>query len=771
MSDKPSLPTSSEKPLPTDSARWIPHLARFLRETEQTRAVMLQDDEKEISVATIGPVDVQELRNALQETLAAAKSTNAAEPSPVLPENIGVRSEAGKLFLEKPHGCDEIAQLWTWRQIPWPSLEAVRASDHDHEDEEWKSLALLAAACGGFGIFGFVFQQTGIGPAWLAPVMFLLSMIAGGWDAAKEALPNALRGKLDIHFLMLAVAVGASLIGAFSEGALLLFLFSTAGALEHFALYRTKKEINALFSLAPKSAIKIDPTTGEERPTPIEAILPGDLLLVRPGDAFPVDGTVTEGETAADESALTGEATPVEKRKGDMISSGTMNLWGVVRLLCTRPAKESSLQKIIDLIQNARAMRSPSQRLTDRFGPGYTVGILAAATLMFFVWWLLFDVPPFVNSGEGDSVEFSAFYRAMTLLVVASPCALVLSVPSGILAAIAWGARHGILFRGGAAIEQLAEIRVVAMDKTGTLTTGDLRVVSVESFPPGQEKEVAELAYTLEQSATHPIARAIVQYGKSQGLEPRNLTAFRNLTGKGVRADVDEKPCLLGRRELLEEGPLANWAASLPDPPQGLSEVWFIHGEVLGRLLLEDKIREESKSVLENLRSHGIHTVMLTGDRAGAADSVGKQLGLSEVRAGLSPQGKVLAVKELAAGYGKIAMVGDGINDAPCLAAADVAVAMGARGSDAALEQSDVVLMKDKIENFYEAFRLSKRAKAVIHQNVAISLGTIVVMVSAAVFGVVPIAIGVLAHEGSTVLVCLNSMRLLSGKTHIQKLP
>jgi Cd2+/Zn2+-exporting ATPase len=338
---------------------------------------------------------------------------------------------------------------------------------------------------------------------------------------------------------------------------------------------------------------------------------------------------------------------------------------------------------------------------------------------------------------------------------------LVLSIPSAILAAIAWGARHGVLFRGGAAIEKLAEIRVVALDKTGTLTTGELAVVGCESYPPGREREVMELAYALEAKSQHPIARAIVRHARASGVAELAVDDFESLTGNGLRGKIDGATLLLGRRELLESGPLAAWAKKLPPAAAELSEVWMIGRGLVGRLLLKDQIRAESRAVLAELKAMGIRTVMLTGDRRHAAEAVAKELGLDEVRAGLSPEGKVEAIQALRAGGLKVAMVGDGVNDAPCLAAADVSVAMGARGSDAALEQAEVILMHDRIENFLAAQRLSRRARAIIRQNLAISLGVVVVMVTATAFGAVPLSVGVAAHEGSTVVVCLNSLRLL----------
>jgi Zn2+/Cd2+-exporting ATPase len=385
--------------------------------------------------------------------------------------------------------------------------------------------------------------------------------------------------------------------------------------------------------------------------------------------------------------------------------------------------------------------------------------VLGSCAVMFLVWWLGLGVAPFLNDGETKS----AFYRAMTLLVVMSPCALVLSIPSAILAAIAWGARHGVLFRGGAAIEKLAGINVVAMDKTGTLTTGELAVVGYESFPAGREAEIMELAYALEANSQHPLARAIVRDAKARNVRELGIDEFQSITGQGVRGSFGGSQVLLGRRELLEKGPLAEWTKNLPPAAADLAEVWVVGKDLIGRVLLRDQIRAESKDVLAQLKAAGIHTVMLTGDRRQAAESVAKEIGLDEVRAGLTPEEKVDAIQELRIGGRKVAMVGDGVNDAPSLAASDVSVAMGARGSDAALEQAEVILMHDRIENFLSALKLSKRATAIIKQNLAISLGVVLLMAVAAIFGIIPLGVGVAAHEGSTVVVCLNSLRLLFG--------
>jgi Cd2+/Zn2+-exporting ATPase len=351
----------------------------------------------------------------------------------------------------------------------------------------------------------------------------------------------------------------------------------------------------------------------------------------------------------------------------------------------------------------------------------------------------------------------------------------VLSIPSAVLAAIAWAARHGILFRGGAAVEKLAEITIVALDKTGTLTTGELRVEKVESFPPGREKEIAGLAYSMEKLSTHPLARAITRHGKQQTLDTLEFSQFESVTGMGLKARQNGKEVFLGRREWVSKcrAPsrlVDETGSKLAEPVLGAptaigtSEVWIAADGLLGRVVLRDDIRPESANVMAELKQEGLHTVVLTGDRQAAADFLRTELKLDDVRAELKPEQKVAAIQEFTAAGKKVAMVGDGVNDAPSLAVAHIGVAMGARGSDAALEQADVVLMNDRLENFLAAFRLSHRARNIIRQNLFISLGTVVVLVTFAMLGKIPLTIGVVGHEGSTVVVVMNSLRLLFGK-------
>ncbi|MEP6667661.1 MAG: cation-translocating P-type ATPase [Chthoniobacter sp.] len=654
-----------------------------------------------------------------------------------------------------PLPVDKPRRSW----LPRVANREVELPDHDHDHEgEWRVQLIASGLCAVFGIAGWLAARGGF-PA-PALVAFGLAYLAGAWFTAQEVWEKLHHREVDIHFLMLAVAGGAAAIGAWNEGAVLLFLFSFSGALEHYAMERTQNEIRSLFNAAPKTATVLD-EAGTETVVSVAELRTGQRLRIKPSDQFPVDAEVVKGETAADESTLTGEAKPVDKAVGDSVLAGTLNLWGVVETVVSRPAQESALQKIIQLIQNAQRNKAPAQRFTDRFGTHYTYGVLALTTVMFFVWWLPLHHRPFV-SVPGD---VSAFYHAMTLLVVASPCALVLSIPSAILAAIAWGARRGILFRGGAAVEQLAEVKIVAMDKTGTLTSGDLRVEKVESFPPGHEEEVVRLACALDRHSNHPLARAIVRYARQRGIEPIEVTDFAQTSGAGITARCNGRELRLGRRAWAQDTSHADCLAVTPPQDIGVSEVWLSAGDFCGRLLLRDDLRPEARELIDQLRRRGLRTVVLTGDNQGAADFLRTELGLDDVRAGLKPEQKLEIIQSFNKNGSRAAMIGDGVNDAPSLAAAHVGVAMGARGSDAALEQAAVVLMNDRLENFLAAYELSRRARTIIRQNLALSLGVIVVLVTLALFQKIPLTLGVVGHEGSTLVVVLNSLRLLFGPT------
>lgn len=761
---------SSSRLAKADSACLIETVAQEMQKDAALEAVQVHRDKEIVSVATMGRHDVAALDVSLSQRLQDLRETQADPPCHLLQ---GGASCAG-CPSEKTSGtqpgltvthqadtttisritCPTAPSFWRWHDLPFPKIvpRTVEVPQDEHGENEWKLQLVAATVCGVSGIAGHFIPH----PTW-SLVCFVISYLAGGWYALEEVLENLRKGVLDVHFLMLAVAAGSAAIGGWEEGATLLFLFSLSGALEHYALGRTQKEIRSLFKDAPKTATVLR-ADGREEIVPVESLQVGLRLLVKPGEAFPVDGEIRKGTTASDESNLTGEAIPVEKQIGDTVFAGTINMWGAVEIIVTKPAGQSALQRIIHLIREAQQQRAPSQNFTDKFGTRYTYGVLGMSLAMFFVWWLGFQLPVFTSTAETKS----AFYRTMSLLVVASPCALVLSIPSAILAAIAWAAKRGILFRGGAAVEKLAEIQVVALDKTGTLTTGDLRVDRIESFPSGREREVAELAWHLERLSTHPLARAITHHGKQQGFQQVEVPGFESVTGQGLKGRVDGQEVMVGKREWVMAG--SSMVSALPEHDVGTSEVWVRAGTLVGRLVLRDEIRPQSAHVIQQLNALGMHPVVLTGDRKAAAEKLVGTLGEIEIRAELSPEQKVEAITGFNKQGRKAAMVGDGVNDAPCLAAAHVGIAMGARGSDAALEQADIVLMHDRLENVLTACQLSRRAKAIIKQNLFISLGTVVVLVAFALSGTIPLTLAVVGHEGSTVVVVLNSLRLLFGK-------
>jgi Cd2+/Zn2+-exporting ATPase len=636
-----------------------------------------------------------------------------------------------------------------------PELGDGEEHGHGHLPEEpgWPWLLGSAIVCGVATIAGVILQRTSAPPE-LALGLYAMAYLAGGWEAALDTFGKLRRFRLDIDFLMLAVAVGAATIGAWWEGAALLFLFSLSGALEAMAMARTEREIQSLFREAPKQSLVVKPDGGT-REVPVSELGAGMTVRVLPGEQFPADGVVSSGESAADESNLTGESIPVDKGVGEGVFGGTLNTWGVLETRVTRPPGDSAHARIIRLIREAQASKAPSQRFTDRFGTGYTIGILGLALAMFLWWHFGTGTPAFYSRGEAPS----AFYRAMTLLVVCSPCALVISIPSAILAGIAAGARRGVLFRGGVAVENLATITRLAVDKTGTLTKGELELLACESSLPGKEEELLGIAAALSANSTHPLSRAIVKEGLRRKLAvKREVSGFESVAGQGLEGTVDGVLAKQGRRAMFAEDA---WLSALPDPEPGLTEVLVSGGDLKGRLLLRDAPRAEAAPLIRELEQQEIRVTMLTGDREESAALIAKELGLSDYRAGLHPGDKVAAIKEWRAKGEKVAMAGDGVNDAPSLAAADISIGMGLRGSDAVLEQADIVLTQDRLERIVDALRLSRRCRRIIRENLAISLGVVVLLGSAALGSWIALPIGVLGHEGSTVVVVLNSLRLL----------
>ncbi len=629
-----------------------------------------------------------------------------------------------------------------------------RAVETESLWERW-SLAGAAALCWlSLGIALVVEHFTSLPPS-VAVAFFVLAYVAGGTFAAATALKDLFRERtVSVDFLMITAAIGAAIVGYWEEGAILLGLFSTSNALEHHALGRTRRAVRALMALSPDVATVL--RDGEERVVPIEELRLGETVLVRPGERVAVDGRVLAGETAIDQAAITGESIPVSKGVGDSCFAGTMNTYGAIRVCVERLHQESTLARIVQFVEQAQAEKSATQRFTDRFEGLYAVGVIVFAILVGVV-------PPLLL-GEGWE---PSIYRAITLLVVASPCALVISTPASTLSGLANAARNGILFKGSAALEEIGETRTIAFDKTGTLTLGKPALTDVVSLAAGwSEGRLLRLAASAERLSEHHTAAAIVRGAGERGVPLEEAVAFRAFPGKGIHAQVDGDEVLVGNLMLFTEFgvsvPVEASAAADRLREEGKSAVFVGDREgVRGVIAVADTVRPSAAGVVAALKAEGIgRIVMLTGDNQRVADAIGAELGIAEVYADLLPEEKLRLIEELQAD-GSAAMVGDGVNDAPALATARIGVAMGGAGTDVALETADVVLMADDLTKLPYAVALSRRTRRTIRQNLAFSLGVIVVLVAATLTRGIPLPLGVVGHEGSTVIVVLNGLRLL----------
>ena len=639
---------------------------------------------------------------------------------------------------------------------------AGEQADHDHGSapaflphwmqERWPLLLVGFAA---------VFLLTGwAGDRWLgfapqlALAFYILSYIAGGYEIATHAVPGLLRGKFDTDVLMLAAALGAAILGQWAEGALLLLLFALGHAGEHYALERAHNAVSALGQLMPQTAwLKRGNSISE---TPIAALHIGDTVIVRPGDRVPIDGTVLAGASSIDQAAITGESVPVWKRVGDPVFAGTVNHDGGLDVRVDKLAHDTTLNRVIALVTEAQRQQSPTQQFTQRFTAWFVPAVLLVTVLVAIV-------PPLI----GWLPLSASFYRAMLLLVAASPCALALGTPAAILAGIAQAARNGVLIKGGAYLEQLGSIDAIAFDKTGTITEGRFTVTDILPTINSTADELLRTAAAVEQQSNHPLALAVVRAAKQRNLTLPATAPLRNLPGRGITSRIGHQDVFIGTPELLAEHgivlepAMAQTIAALAQ--QGHSTMVVSRGgDVLGVLGLADTPRQQMQPVMQRLRTLGVkHLVMLTGDNAAVAEQIAQQTGLTDVRADLLPEDKLNAIRQLSASFGRVAMVGDGINDAPALAAATVGIAMGGAGTAVALETADVALMADDLSKLPFAIGLSRASAMIIKQNLAIALGVIVILIVATFVGVISLPVAVILHEGSTLVVVLNALRLL----------
>lgn len=588
-------------------------------------------------------------------------------------------------------------------------------------------------------------------PAGLVWGALGLSFLTGGLPALRRALAELWRDhRLDIDLLMVVAALAAALVGAALEGAVLLALFSLSQTLERRAMGKARRAVEALMHLRPETALRWGPAGVVE--VPVADLVPGDRVILRPGARVPVDGRVAEGSGHLDESTVTGESAPVRKAAGDPVHEATVNLDGILTVEVTRGLATSTVARMIQLVTEAQAMKSPSERFSDWFGQRYTIAVLLGAILSWFGFRALGH-----EAGE-------ALYRSATLLVAASPCAVVISVPAAILSALSAAARGGVLFKGGAALEGLAEVRTFAFDKTGTLTTGLAAVTNVVALA-GDEAAFLALTAGLEAQSEHPIAAAIRREVAGRGLTPTPVRDVRSHPSEGISGADAEGPVWAGNARML-----ARMGASLPPEVAWLAdgaETLILVGRgsrVLGAVTVADAPRATAAEALTALKAGGrTRILMLTGDRAPVAARIGARLGLApdEIHAGLLPGDKVTLVAA-AARRGKVAFIGDGVNDAAALARADVGVAMGVAGSEVALQAADVALMADDLRKLADARRLARRTMRVIRQNLTLSLGAMAVLIVGSLFFELPLPLAVLGHEGGTLLVVLNGLRLLA---------
>ena len=583
--------------------------------------------------------------------------------------------------------------------------------------------------------------------------LLLLAYATGGLYTARNSV-NALRlGRFDIDVLMLVAALGAALLGVWVEGALLLFLFSLGHAAEHYAMDRARRAIEGLADLAPKTAlVRRD---GTEHEIPVEELGRGDLMLVKPGERIPADGRVVTGYSAVDQAPITGESVPVEKSVGAAVFAGTINGDGLLEVEVTRLATESTLAQVIAMVAEAETQKSPTQRFTEQFEQYFVPAVLASAALVMVV-------PPLLGAAFT-----TAFYRALTLLVAASPCALAIATPAAVLAAIARAAQRGVLIKGGVHLENLGGLEAMAFDKTGTITQGTPQVTDLVPWGDTDEAELLRVAAAVERRSAHPLAEAVGRAAQERALDLLPVETLEAVTGRGVRATLDGAQVAIGNLKLFDDSP-APAPEALREHVQRLEEagkttmVVQRGAQFLGIIGLADTLRPAARPALERLRTLGMRRlILLTGDNARVAAAVAQQVGIDEYYAELLPADKVQRLQELTATYGQVAMVGDGVNDAPAMASATVGIAMGGAGTDVALQTADVALMADDLATLPYAVALSRRARAIIRQNLWVALGVVAWLVPAALLGWTGIGPAVLVHEGSTIVVVLNALRLL----------
>ncbi len=647
--------------------------------------------------------------------------------------------------------------------------------DHAHGGFLGENTELYFAITSGvFWFTGLILSFIDGIPESISTALYIVAFFLGGFFTLREAIETIRDGKFEIDFLMLVAAAGAAALGKWQEGALLLFLFSLGHALEAYAMNKARKSIAALSDLAPPTAIvKRD---GLQQEVGIEELRIGDIIIVKPNTKIAADGVVVDGTSAVDQAPITGESMPVNKFAVESILdkydlnnlssenrafAGTINGSGVLEVMVLNEAKDSTLSRLVELVKEAETQKSPTQLLTDKFQRYFVPAVLLLVFVLLFAFLVIDE--PFKDS----------FYRAMAVLVASSPCALAISTPSAVLAGVARAAKQGVLIKGGRPLEDLGSLNAVAFDKTGTLTEGRPKLTNAIPFSGVDKDNLLAIAVAVERLSDHPLAGAIVKDGEKLLTDKKIPVAedLEALTARGIRAKVMGQTVHIGNRRLFKELTGEEVPSEITEQMATLEAeghtAMIVHqeGQYLGIISVMDIARKEAKATLKKLKEIGINRmIMLTGDNQEVANAVAKTIGITDPMGNLLPEDKVAAIEKLKAEEGKVAMVGDGVNDAPAMAKSTVGIAMGAAGSDVALETADIALMADKLDNLPFAIALSRKSKSIIKQNLWISLGIVALLIPATIFGFANIGVAVVVHEGSTLFVVGNALRLLKFK-------
>jgi Cd2+/Zn2+-exporting ATPase len=693
------------------------------------------------SIFKIEGMDCHEEVAILERTLHRLAGLEALDAD-VLAQRLRVKYDAAKLSTSTI--AEAVAQtgMRAWLEHDEPAGPAASAATR-------RVFVVISGLALGAGLIADLLRAP-----WPLPLAaYVVAIVAGGVYTARRALAAAKLLSLDINVLMLVAVAGAVALRQWSEGASVIFLFALAQLLEARAMERARTSIRALMDLTPVDALVR--RNGREVRVNVDELHVGERLIVKPGEKIPLDGRVAAGRTYVNQAPVTGESLPVEKGPGDEVFAGTINGRGAVEVSVERLRADSTVARIIHLVERAQAQRAPSQTFVERFARIYTPTVLLLAAVVALL-------PPLAFGGGWSTW----IYRALVLLVISCPCALVISTPVSVVSALSAAARKGVLIKGGAHLERLAAIRCVAFDKTGTLTRGTLKVVDVCPVDGASTDDLLRIAASIESRSEHPIGRAIIAHAELADVVLDSVTAFESLPGLGAQALVGDASALLGSHRLLEERGRCSDAlhATIESQPQdGRTTVLVADGErPLGLIAVADEIRESARDAIQMLRSHGVeHVALLTGDQPAAAEALARAVGVDQVRAGLLPEDKVREVTELRRRFGALAMVGDGVNDAPALAAADVGIAMGVAGSDAALETADVALMSDELLRIPYALRLSRAALRNIRANIAFSIALKAAFLVMAIFGVATLWMAVVADSGASLIVVANALRLL----------